>query len=52
MTSIRISVGRWRAFAHVELPLIWRPLLSAAALALVRLLMELTAAFWIAEFRV
>jgi ABC-type Fe3+ transport system permease subunit len=52
MTSIRISPARWRVFAHGELPLIWWPLLSAAALALVRLLLELTAAFWIAEFRV
>jgi ABC-type Fe3+ transport system permease subunit len=52
MTSIRSSLARWRVFAHGELPLIWRPLLSAAAIALVRLLLELTAAFWIAEFRV
>jgi ABC-type Fe3+ transport system permease subunit len=50
MTSIRPA--RWRVFAHVELPLVRRPILSAATLALVRLLMELTAAFWIAEFRV
>jgi molybdate transport system permease protein len=47
-----LGASEWRVFAHVELPLIWRPLLSAAALALVRLLLELTAAFWIAEFRV
>jgi ABC-type Fe3+ transport system permease subunit len=52
MTSIRISPARWRVFAHADLPLVRRPLLSAAALALVRLLLELTAAFWIAEFRV
>jgi ABC-type sulfate transport system permease component len=47
-----LGASEWRVFAHVELPLMWRPLLRAAALALVRLLLELTAAFWIAEFRV
>ena len=46
-----LGTPEWRVFARVELPLVWRPLLRAGGLALVRLLLELTAAFWIAEPR-
>jgi molybdate transport system permease protein len=47
-----LGASEWRVFALVDLPLVWRPLLGAAALAFVRVLLELMAALWIAEPRV
>jgi len=46
-----LGAAEWRVFARVELPLVWQPILAAAAWALARLLLELAAAFWIAEPR-
>jgi molybdate transport system permease protein len=47
-----LGASEWRVFAQVDLPMVWRPLLGAAVLAFVRVLLELTAAWWIAEHRV
>ena len=47
-----MGTPEWRVFARVELPLVWKPVLGAAGFALVKLLLELTAAFWIADLRV
>ena len=47
-----LGTSEWRVFSRVELPLVWRPILRSAGLALVRVLLELTAAFWIADLRV
>jgi molybdate transport system permease protein len=46
-----LGAPEWRVFARVELPLVWRPLVHATAWAVARLIVELAAAFWIAELR-
>jgi molybdate transport system permease protein len=47
-----LGASEWRVFAHVELPLVWRPLAGVTARAVARLILELAAAFWIAERRI
>jgi ABC-type spermidine/putrescine transport system permease subunit II len=47
-----LGASEWRVFALVDLPLVWRSIPGAAALAFVRVLLELMAAWWIAEPRV
>jgi molybdate transport system permease protein len=46
-----LGVSEWRVFSRVELPLVWRPVLTGAGWALSRLLLELAAALWIADAR-
>ena len=46
-----LGVPEWSVFARIELPLVWKPLLRAGGFAYLRLLLELVAAFWIAEAR-
>ena len=41
----------WRVFLRIELPLALRPILAAIALAFARVLLELAAAYWIADQR-
>jgi molybdate transport system permease protein len=45
------GASEWRVFSLVELPLAFRPILAAAVLGFARVLAELAAAFWIADFR-
>ena len=46
-----LGAPEWRVFARVDLPLVWRPAMTAAAWAVARLLLEFAAALWIAEPR-
>jgi molybdate transport system permease protein len=46
-----LGASGWRVFLRIELPLELRPILAATALAFVRVLAELAAAFWIASRR-
>jgi molybdate transport system permease protein len=43
-----LGASGWRVFLRIELPLAWRPIVAAIALAFVRVLAEFAAAFWIA----
>jgi ABC-type sulfate transport system permease component len=47
-----LGAPEWLVFARVELPLVWRPLAGVTVWALTRLILELMAAFWIAERRI
>jgi ABC-type sulfate transport system permease component len=44
-----MGTPEWLVFARIELPLVVRPILHAAGLALARVLLELAAAHWLAE---
>ena len=46
-----LGASGWRVFLRIELPLAMRYILAAIALAFVRVLAELAAAFWIAGQR-
>ena len=46
-----LGASGWRVFLRIELPLAMRYILAAIALAFVRVLAELAAAFWIASRR-